>query len=168
MTDRAERRAAGTRAAVILESDSPAATERIGERLAAGLVDGDVVCLTGELGAGKTCFVRGVLRGLDAPPVAQSPSFVVERRSQGRLVIHHLDLYRIEGRAPIQDLGIPDRFDEGGVFLIEWGERAAELLPEGRIDVVIDDLGDEARRLRISGPARALAALDAAAEGAHG
>lgn len=141
-------------------TESPAETEAVGERLGRELEDGDVVRIVGELGTGKTCFVRGVLRGLGVADGGQSPSFVVERRYAGRLAAHHLDLYRIEGPRSLAEIGLPDRFAEGGVFLIEWGERADALLPADRIDVRIEELGGGARCVRVSRRAVARGARD--------
>lgn len=149
----------GHRTEVAFRSDSPEETERIGARLGALLADGDVVALTGELGAGKTCLARGILRGLGVAEIVQSPSFVVERRYDGRLAAHHLDLYRIEGARAIAELGIPDRFADGGVFLVEWADRAAGLLPDDRIEIALEDLGGTARGVRVRGPRRRLAPL---------
>jgi len=146
---------------VVVESDSPARTEEAGRALARGLADGDVVSLVGDLGAGKTVFARGVLRGLGVEEVVQSPTFVVEREYRGRLVARHLDLYRIEGDSALREIGIPDRFTEGGVFLIEWGDRAARHLPASRIDVVLSEPASDLRSIRISGPARAVEAVGA-------
>lgn len=149
----------GAQTTVVLESDSPNETESIGAELASRLGEGDVVCLVGELGAGKTCFARGALRGLGVRGGGQSPSFVVERRYEGRCVVNHLDLYRIEGRESLAEIGIPDRFTEEGVFLIEWAERAAGLLPRGRIEILFADEGQTRRRLTLSGPKSLLAPL---------
>ena len=155
--------ASARRTEIALDSGSPEATERIGARVGAILADGDVVALTGELGAGKTCLARGILRGLGVADVVQSPSFVVERRYAGRLAAHHLDLYRIEGARAIGELGIPDRFAESGVFVVEWADRAAGFLPDQRLEVAIEDLGGTERRVRIAGPRARLAPLAAVA-----
>lgn len=138
---------------------TPQATEAIGERLAAALRDGDVVSVVGELGAGKSCFVRGALRGLGIAGGGQSPTFVVERRYDGRVVAHHIDLYRIEGQRALAEIGIPDRFADGGVFLVEWGDRAEGLLPMGRIEVRIVDEGAGVRRIVVGGAEERLARL---------
>jgi tRNA threonylcarbamoyl adenosine modification protein YjeE len=147
------------RAEAMFVSDSPQATERIGARIAAILVEGDVVGLIGELGAGKTSLARGILRGLGVVDVVQSPTFVVERRYSGRVTAQHLDLYRIEGMKALSELGIPDRFSEPGVFLVEWAERAEGLLPQNRIEIVMEDLGGTKRRILVAGPGAKIASL---------
>ncbi len=151
---------------IVLASDSPSRTEQAGRALALGLVDGDVVSLVGDLGAGKTVFARGVLRGLGVEDVVQSPTFVVERAYRGRLAARHLDLYRIEGDSALREIGIPERFAEGGVFLIEWGDRAAKHLPPGHIDVVLSEPAPDVRSIRIRGPARAVEAMSTEGLGA--
>jgi tRNA threonylcarbamoyladenosine biosynthesis protein TsaE len=151
--------AAPGRDEIVVESASEAQTENAGAVLARALRDGDVVSLTGDLGAGKTVFARGVLRGLGVREIVQSPTFVVEREYRGRLIVRHLDLYRIEGAAALGEIGIPERFREGGVFVIEWGDRAQGLLPPDRIDVALEDAGERARTIRVSGPRRAALAL---------
>lgn len=106
-----------------------AATERVGERLAARLAGGEIIALEGDLGLGKTVFVRGLARGLGHDPESvTSPSFVlaVEHRD-GRIPLLHVDLYRLPEGAGIDDLGIEELSLEGHVVAVEWGER----LPPG-------------------------------------
>ncbi|MFN0149844.1 MAG: tRNA (adenosine(37)-N6)-threonylcarbamoyltransferase complex ATPase subunit type 1 TsaE [bacterium] len=145
----------------VVASDSPSRTEQAGRALALGLLDGDVVSLVGDLGAGKTVFARGVLRGLGVEAVVQSPTFVVERAYGGRLAARHLDLYRIEGDSALREIGIPERFAEGGVFLIEWGDRAAKHLPADHIHVAFSEPAPDVRSIRIRGPARVVEAMSA-------
>lgn len=153
--------AAPAREEILVASASEAETESAGAALARALREGDVVSLAGDLGAGKTVFARGVLRGLGVRESVQSPTFVVEREYRGRLVARHLDLYRIEGAAALAEIGIPERFRDGGVFLIEWGDRARGLLPENRIDVALEDAGESARTIRVTGSRRVVDALRA-------
>ena len=91
---------------------------------------GDVYLLSGPLGAGKTCFTQGLARGLGVEGYVRSPTFVLMTRHQGRLTLHHIDLYRIGGAAEAWDLGLDEQLFGGGVCVIEWAERAEELLPE--------------------------------------
>lgn len=85
--------------------------------------------LIGELGAGKTCFVQGLARGLGIEDNVSSPSFVLLREYKGRLPLYHIDLYRLEQLSEIADLGLDDYFYGDGVSVIEWANRAPELLP---------------------------------------
>lgn len=100
---------------------SPDATERLGEQLAGALAVGDLVVLTGALGAGKTCFVAGLARGLDAKARVRSPSFILIHEYRGRELLLHLDLYRLE-TVDTEALGIEELL-ERGVVVVEWGEK---------------------------------------------
>jgi tRNA threonylcarbamoyladenosine biosynthesis protein TsaE len=131
-------------------SDTPEATTAAGERLAARLGPGDVVALTGELGAGKTCFVQGLVRGLGATTAATSPTFVVVNEYRGRLPVHHVDVYRTQSLTELLDLGLDELIAGPGVTLVEWADRCAPLLPPRTIRVHIDGVGDEPRRITIT------------------
>lgn len=121
----------------------------MGERLGATLAAGDVVALTGELGAGKTCFVQGLARGLGVQVRATSPTFVLINEYRGRLPVHHVDAYRTGSATELIDLGLLDLFGGDGVTVVEWAERAAPLLPARAVHVHIDGLGDEPRTITI-------------------
>ena len=126
-------------------SDSEAATEALAAELAAGLSPGDVVLLSGGLGAGKTAFVRGMARGLgaDAGDVS-SPTFaIVHEYRGGRLPLYHADLYRLE-RAATGELGLEELHN--GVLAIEWPDRLTHPLPNARY-IVIEILGEDERRI---------------------
>jgi tRNA threonylcarbamoyladenosine biosynthesis protein TsaE len=131
---------------------SAAETAAAGERLAARLGPGDVVALTGELGAGKTCFVQGLVRGLGVAAGATSPTFVLINEYRGRLPVHHVDLYRTQSLTELLDLGLDELLGGDGVTLIEWADRCEPLLPPRTIRVHIDGVGDEPRRITITPP----------------
>ena len=131
-------------------SDTPEATAAAGERLGARLGPGDVVGLTGELGAGKTCFVQGLVRGLGVTTAATSPTFVLVNEYRGRLPVHHVDVYRTQSLTELLDLGLEELLAGGGVTLVEWADRCEPLLPPRTIRVHIDGVGDEPRRITIS------------------
>lgn len=122
-------------------------TEAVGERLGRTLGAGDVVGLTGELGAGKTSFIRGVTRGLGVRAPATSPTFVLVNEYQGRLPVRHIDAYRTASLTELMDLGLPELFDEGGVTLVEWADKLGPLLPARTIRVHITGVGDEPREI---------------------
>ena len=86
--------------------------------------------LSGPLGAGKTCFTQGLAQGLGVEGYVRSPTFVLMTRHEGRLTLHHIDLYRIGSPAEAWDLGLDEQLFDSGVCVIEWAERAEELLPE--------------------------------------
>ena len=132
-----------------LVAASPEETERAGEALAAELAPGDVVALVGELGAGKTCFVRGLARRLGAGDVVASPTFVLVNHYAGRLPIHHVDAYRTTSLSEVVDLGFDELVAGAGITLIEWADRIAPLIPPDALWVHIEGLGDEPREIRI-------------------
>jgi tRNA threonylcarbamoyladenosine biosynthesis protein TsaE len=111
---------------------TPEETAAVGEALGRILDAGDVVALYGELGAGKTCFVQGLVRGLDIAGHATSPTFVLVNEYRGRLPVHHVDAYRTSGLADLVDLGLLDLMGGDGVTLVEWADKAEPLLPARR------------------------------------
>lgn len=136
-------------AATELVSTSPEETEAAGERLGRTLGTGDVVALVGELGAGKTCFIQGLVRGLGVTTRATSPTFVLINQYRGRVPVYHVDAYRTESLAELQDLGLPELFAGDGVTVVEWADKLLPLLPPGTIEVTIAGLGDEPRTITI-------------------
>ena len=125
-------------------TDSPGATEAAGERLGARLRPGDVILLRGELGAGKTTFVRGVARGTGSAAAVASPTFQLVRVYPGRVRLAHVDLYRVEDLAELRDLGL-DELAEDGAVVVEWGER---IDVDGAALIEIEHLGGDRRRIR--------------------
>lgn len=131
-----------------LVSQSSLHTERIGERLARLARPGDVLALSGELGAGKTVLAKGVAAGLGLDPAdVASPTFIILREHYGgRMPLYHLDLYRLEG----QDLGTTgweETLEGGGITVIEWPDRAGSSLPEDRLDIRLEHIADTKRRV---------------------
>lgn len=132
---------------VRLRSHHPAATAALGASLARMLVPGDVIVLTGPLGAGKTRFVQGIAAGLGVPGRATSPTFVLVRRHQGRLPLVHVDAYRLDDASALATLD-DDVLAEDVVTCIEWGGNVADALPDDRLDVALTvdgDVGDAPR-----------------------
>src|SRR5689334_14212838 len=121
------------------ESSSVDHTERIAAEFAQTLRGGEVVALHGDLGAGKTHFVRGLVRGLGGDVrTVSSPTFVLLNvYDTGRLAVHHLDAYRVHSSEDFESIGFAELLEQGGVVAIEWPERIESLLPEARIDVRI-------------------------------
>jgi tRNA threonylcarbamoyladenosine biosynthesis protein TsaE len=124
---------------------APEATEEAAARLARHVRRGDLVLLRGEMGAGKTTFVRGLARGLGLAGDVMSPTFQLVRLYQGPVQLAHVDLYRLAATAELSDLGLDELLDEGAV-VVEWGDR---LLVPGAVRVAIDVLDERRRRLRI-------------------
>ena len=134
-------------------STSVPQTERLGIRLGELLEPGDVVCLSGELGAGKTALARGIGRGWGTPLRVTSPSYVLvneyPRPSDGQ-VLYHVDCYRLEREAEIATSGLEDLLDEDASILIEWPEHIMELLPDDRMWVTLTFDSPTRRRLQIN------------------
>jgi len=141
--------AAGTPGPARRVTVSVAATERLGAALAAGLRAGDVLVLTGPLGAGKTRLVAGLARGLGATARVRSPSFTLLNEYRGALPLHHLDLYRLAG-AEVDGLGL-EELVEDGVLAAEWGERLPAWLRADALTVTFEVLGEEERALTATG-----------------
>jgi tRNA threonylcarbamoyladenosine biosynthesis protein TsaE len=124
-------------------------TSAAGEQLGASLQPGAVLLLFGDLGAGKTAFVRGLARGLGAPgDEVTSPTFTIVQEYSGRVTLYHVDLYRLEERE-VDDLGLEELVLGDGVVAIEWAERWRGR-PDDAIEVRIEDAGEDTRRVRIS------------------
>jgi tRNA threonylcarbamoyladenosine biosynthesis protein TsaE len=135
-----------------LRSVTAEETQRAGEALGRSLQPGDVVALTGELGAGKTCFVQGVARGLGVVTGATSPTFVLINEYRGRVPVHHVDAYRATTLEELMSLGLEELFDADGVTLVEWADKLGPLLPARAIEVHITGVGDEPREITIRRP----------------
>lgn len=127
-----------------ITTSSPAETEEFGERFGERLRAGDMVLLVGELGAGKTTFVRGVARGAGSTAPVASPTFQLVRVYPGRVQLAHIDLYRVERSSELGDLGLEELLDQGAV-VIEWGER---LEAPGTALIEIEHLGGDRRLVR--------------------
>jgi tRNA threonylcarbamoyladenosine biosynthesis protein TsaE len=137
---------------MIWQTHSPDETQALGERLGRVLSAGDVVSLVGELGAGKTCFVQGLARGLG---VAQgrrvaSPTFTIVNEHPGRLTLYHVDLYRLEDERELEEIGLSDYLEGGGVCVVEWFDRFPHLRPPDRIDLTLEITGEESRNLSVA------------------
>lgn len=134
---------------LVFTTRDPESTRALAARLATAARPGDLVCLTGELGAGKTQFAKGFAVGLGIRDTVNSPSFVLMAEYAGRLPLFHVDLYRLADAADALAGGVVDDRQQAGVVLVEWAERLGEALPSGRLDVLIDGTGDEERRITL-------------------
>lgn len=139
----------------VFVSHSPEATEALGAALGAGLGAGAIVTLDGELGSGKTCFVRGLARGLGVVERVQSPTYALMHSYPGRLELYHFDAW-MEGRerAFLLDGGL-EWMQAGGVSVIEWGSRVSECLPRPLLALAFEHRGPEERRIAITVDVRA-------------
>ena len=136
----------------VVVSESPEETQAVGERLGRALAAGAVVACVGELGAGKTCFLQGLARGLGVTSPVTSPTFVLVNQYRGRVPVYHLDAYRTGSLAEVVDLGVEEMLHGDGVTVIEWADRITGLLPPDAITVTISGLGDEPREIAIEQP----------------
>jgi tRNA threonylcarbamoyladenosine biosynthesis protein TsaE len=133
-------------------SSGPEETEAAGERLAAALKEGSVVALRGTLGAGKTCFARGIARGLGVEEAVTSPTYTILCEYRGRLPLYHIDAYRLGGDDDFSALGGEEYLYGRGVSVIEWSERIPRSLPADAIFVGIA-IGDGGKReITLEGP----------------
>lgn len=134
-------------------SNSVIETEQLGQALSAKLQPGAVVAFSGDLGAGKTAFVRGMARGLDICERVTSPTFtIVNEYEGGRLPLFHFDMYRLGSADELFDIGWEDYLSRGGVCAVEWSEHIAQALEQGCIHVEIRrGTHDEQRIIKIEG-----------------
>jgi len=134
--------------AVVVETGSAEETEALGARLAANLHAGDVVAVTGELGAGKTTFVRGACRELGVDGPVSSPTFTIGHRYEAPVPVAHLDLYRVTGVGP-EEWGDLEPYFDGTIAFVEWPEHAGAWLPPIRAAVSLEHVDEQHRRVRI-------------------
>lgn len=140
-------------AMIICRNSSPAETTALGEELGRLLKGGEVICLTGDLGAGKTHFAKGVARGLGIIETVTSPTFTLINEYSGRLPLYHVDAYRLGDPDEAYDLGLEEYIYGDGVTLLEWPDRVAELLPEDRLVIEItrvDGAGESVREIALT------------------
>lgn len=130
-------------------------TELFGGRLGRLLEKGDVVCLNGDLGAGKTTLSKSIGEGLEVEDYITSPTFAIMNQYNGRIPLYHFDVYRLEGWHQLEDIGAEDYFYGNGVCLIEWAETIQEYLPKDRMEIRLafgENEGERTLMLRAFGP----------------
>ncbi len=130
-------------------SRSASETFAFGERLGRQVGPGSVLCLYGELGAGKTVLTKGIARGAGVADEREvtSPTFVLVHEHEGRLPIYHLDAYRLHGAEELLDIGIEEYFYGRGICIVEWADRAAAILPADRLDITLHHRGPNERTI---------------------
>lgn len=128
-------------------SDSPSDTWEIAAAFFQSIGKPAVIALHGNLGAGKTCFTQGLALAAGVKEPVCSPTYTIISEYQGDLPFHHIDLYRLGGPEEALDLGLNEIFDAGGVTVIEWAERAAELLPPSTVHLLLERGEKEDQRL---------------------
>jgi len=129
-------------------TSSPEQTWRVGELLGALLGPGNLVCLYGDLGAGKTSLSYGIARGLEVKEqYITSPTFTFVNEYEGRVPFYHIDLYRLKDPEELENIGFGEYPGSGGVTVIEWAERAEEELPEERLSVYLNYVDEKSREI---------------------
>lgn len=128
-------------------SQSPADTVSLGTRIGSLLFPGSVVGLIGELGAGKTCFVKGLAGGINQTPESDvtSPTFTILHEYSGELTLYHFDAYRISGQAELEPIGFDECLNAGGIVVVEWADRVLDAFPDQRL-IIQFDIVDEHKR----------------------
>lgn len=131
-------------------------TEKLGRLLGSLATPGDVICLDGDLGAGKTALSQAIARGLGVPDncYVTSPSFAILHEYEGRIPMYHMDFYRLEDAGEVEDLGFEEYFYLDGLTVIEWSTRALEILPEERMILTIVQNADLSRTVTLKGTER--------------
>ncbi len=137
-------------------TEGPEGTRALAQRLARTLKPGDVLLLIGDLGAGKTTFVRGLAEGLGVEPeLVSSPTFVlIQEYEGGRLPLYHVDAYRVRDPRELLEVGLEECFERGGVVAIEWGEKLEGLVPPSSrvLEIRFELLDERRRRVRVLRP----------------
>jgi tRNA threonylcarbamoyladenosine biosynthesis protein TsaE len=140
--------------ALEMETRSPEETLALGRQLGESASPGDVILLSGSLGAGKTCLTQGIARGLGIAGCTPSPTFVLVRQSIGRLALYHIDLYRLDDIDEIAGLGLDDYLYGSGVCVIEWAEKGISLLPPEHLWIEITYAGECRRHFTLKARGR--------------
>jgi len=138
---------------VVILSKSTSETIRIGKSIGNLLLPGDVVALVGELGTGKTQFIKGLAIGLGVgkPLYVSSPSFTLINEYEGRVPFYHIDLYRLENEKKAEELGLEEYFHGGGITAIEWADKIPSLLPKETLWINMHSIRGHARSIEIIG-----------------
>jgi len=125
-------------------------TIELGKKIGAFLLPNDVIALIGPLGAGKTTFIQGIAEGIGVKDYVTSPTFIIINEYQGHLPFYHVDLYRLDEVKDIEDLGIEEYFNRGGVCVIEWAEKLKDLLPANAERIKIEVVSENERKICVS------------------
>ena len=135
-------------------TNSPEETIALGQKLAAELTPPKLVLLRGDLGAGKTTLVKGIAEGFEAAKQEDvtSPTFTLIHEYRGpRVTVYHIDLYRVDTPRQLETLGIDDLFDKNAVILLEWGEKFSRFMRERDVEIAIERLGENERKIEVLG-----------------
>ncbi len=135
-----------------LVSTSPEETFRLGAQVGQLLLPGDVLNLNGSLGAGKTLLVKGIGTSLNIPQdFITSPTFTLINEYDGTYPLYHFDVYRLEQGSELEDIGYEEYYYGSGITVVEWGNLFPNYLPDDRLDIVIERLGEQERKIEMTG-----------------
>ena len=139
---------------MVIETNSEAETVLAGEQMGKKLLPGDVLAFYGDLGAGKTAFIRGVARGLGIASRVSSPTFTIVNEYPGPVPLFHFDMYRLGSSDELFEIGWEDYLTRGGVCCVEWTENVADAMPAEAVAVTIEKTGENVRKITVSGGGR--------------
>jgi len=131
----------------VVKTKSAEETIELGKKLGSSLKPNTIIALSGQLGAGKTTLVQGIAKGLKVKDYVNSPSFIIINEHQGRLPLFHVDLYRLDS---VEDLGIEEYYERGGVCVIEWAEKLGKDAPQNMEKIAIKVLSENEREICVS------------------
>lgn len=135
---------------MVKETSSARETIELGKKIGLELKPGEVLALSGQLGAGKTTLIQGIAEGLGVSDYVTSPTFILINEYLGRLPFYHIDLYRLEDPEQIEELGISEYYEKDGIVVIEWAERLGDLLPENAKQIKIEVVDENKRKIWLS------------------
>jgi len=125
-------------------------TRRIGRAIGKSLLPGDIICLVGELGSGKTTITQGIAQGLGVRGSVSSASFKLINEYEGQIPVYHFDLFRLDKLSEVEELGYREYFYNQGVTIIEWAEKMRPLWPEKRVEIELKIISDNNREIKIT------------------
>jgi tRNA threonylcarbamoyladenosine biosynthesis protein TsaE len=135
---------------LVIETAKALETVELGQKIGRSLKPRDLLALYGNLGAGKTTLIQGIAQGLGVKDYVTSPTFILINEYLGKYPFYHVDLYRLNDRTEIEDLGILEYFEKDGVCVIEWAEKMEELLPANVKRIKLETVDEDRRRIELS------------------
>lgn len=134
-----------------IKTNNAKETEQLGRLIGESLIGGEIIAMTGDLGAGKTTMTKSIAKGLNIDEHITSPTFTIVNEYDGRLKLFHFDVYRIGDIEEMYDIGYEEYFYSGGVCIIEWANLIEEILPKNTINIEIYSLDENKREIMITG-----------------
>jgi tRNA threonylcarbamoyladenosine biosynthesis protein TsaE len=129
-------------------TESAEETSNIGEQLGRLLIKGNIICLSGDLGAGKTAFTKGIAKGLGVEDYVTSPTYTIINEYQGRLPLYHFDVYRLNDVEEMYELGYEEYFFGDGIVVLEWADIVRDIIPGDRLWItILNTKGDDSREI---------------------